>query len=127
MITSTISQGLAQETPLVGKIVYDNGDENYFPLTANSGGMVFGAMNGNSKRSYNLTDPKLLQEIRQKATAVSKMISSYYRMQIDPPQIGHAEDWSLNINEEIQKHAPPMIILYPRELSPCQTMPQQGT
>jgi hypothetical protein len=119
MMTSTTSQGLAYTTPLVGDIVYDTGDEHFFPLTANSGGLVMSVMNGSSRRSYNMSDPRVLQEVRQKARSVAKMISAYYRMQIEPPQISHPEDWSLEINGAIQKQTQPMFILYPHELGPC--------
>jgi hypothetical protein len=118
-ITSTISQGLAESKPLVGDTVYITGDEYFFPLTANSGGLVLGVMNGNSYRSYNIADPRIMQEIRQKARSVSKMISAYYRMQIEPPQLSHPEDWTLEINGEMQKHTQPMFVLYPHELGPC--------
>lgn len=118
-VTSTTSQGLAQSKPLVGDTVYSTGDEHFFPLTANSGGLVLGVMNGNSQRTYKIDDPRLLQEVRQKARSVSKMISAYYRMQIAPPQLSHPEEWSLEINGEIQKHTQPMFVLYPHELGPC--------
>lgn len=118
-VTSTASQGLAYSRPLVGDLVYNTGDEHFFPLTANSGGLVFGAMNMNPSRSYSMNDAHLVQEVRQRAFSVSKMISAYYRMQIEPPQLARPEDWSLEINEEVRKHAPQMFVLYPRELGPC--------
>jgi hypothetical protein len=118
-MTSTISQGLAYTTPGVGDFVYDTGDEHFFPLTTNSGGLVFGAINGDSRHSYKIDDPRVLQSVRQKARSVSKMISAYYRMQIEPPQISHPEDWSLEINGAIQKQTQPMFVLYPHEIGPC--------
>jgi len=118
-VTSTTSQGLAQSKPLVGDAVYHTGDEYFFPLTANSGGLVLGVMNGSIQRTYKIDDLRLLQEVRQKARSVSKMISAYYRMQIEPPQLSHPEDWSLEINGELQKHTQPMFVLYPHELGPC--------
>jgi hypothetical protein len=118
-MTSTISQGLAYTTPGVGDFVYDTGDEHFFPLTTNSGGLVFGAINGDARHSYKIDDPRVLQSVRQKARSVSKMISAYYRMQIEPPQISHPEDWSLEINGAIQKQTQPMFVLYPHEIGPC--------
>jgi hypothetical protein len=118
-MTSTISQGLAYTTPGVGDFVYDTGDEHFFPLTTNSGGLVFGAINGDARHSYKIDDPRVLQSVRQKARSVAKMISAYYRMQIDSPQISHPEDLSLEINGAIQKQTQPMFILYPHELGPC--------
>jgi hypothetical protein len=118
-MTSTISQGLAYTTPGVGDFVYDTGDEHFFPLTTNSGGLVFGAINGDARHSYKIDDPRVLQSVRQKARSVAKMISAYYRMQIESPQISHPEDLSLEINGAIQKQTQPMFILYPHELGPC--------
>ena len=117
--TSASSRGLAQSEPLVGELVYDTGDENFYPLTTDSGGLVLSAMNADPRRSYSMADPRMVQSVRQKAHSVANMIFAYYRMQVEPPQIGHAEDWSLTINEEIQKHSQPMFILYPHELGPC--------
>ena len=118
-VTSTTSQGLAQSEPLVGEIVYNTGDEHFFPLTTNSGGLVLSVMNADPRRTYSMSDTRLMQSVRQKARSISNMISAYYKMQVEPPQSPHPEDWSLTINEEIQKHSRPMFILYPHELGPC--------
>lgn len=119
VVTSTLSQGLAYTTPLVGDTVYITGDEHFYPLTTGSGGLVLAAMNADSRRSYSMSDNHLMQEIRQKALAVSKMISAYYRMQVEPPQLAHPEGWVLDVNEEIRKHSQQMFVLFPRELGPC--------
>lgn len=113
------SMGMAYSRPAVGYVGYTTGDDNFFPLTVNSGGLVLGVINGDSYHDYHLEDPKVLQAVRQKALSVLKMISSYYRMQVDPPQLARPEDWSLTVNPEVQKHAPPMFVLYPRQLGPC--------
>jgi hypothetical protein len=113
------SMGMAYSRPEVGDATYTTGDDNFFPLTINSGGAVLGVINGDSYHSYNLENPQVLQSVRQKALSVSKMISAYYRMQVEPPQLTHAQDWNLTINPEMQKHAPPMIVLYPHQLGPC--------
>lgn len=113
------SMGMAYSRPVVGDITYATGDDNFFPLTVNSGGMVLGVMNGDNYHSYNLENPQLMQAVRQKALTVSKMISTYYRMQLEPPQLAHPQDWNLTINPEVQKHAPPMFVLYPHQLGPC--------
>ena len=113
------SMGLAYSRPAVGDVAYTTGDDNFFPLTVNSGGLVLGVINGDSYHNYHLDDPKVLQAVRQKALSVSKMISAYYRMQVDPPQLARPEDWSLTVNPEVQKHSPPMFVLYPHQLGPC--------
>ena len=94
--TSASSQGLAQSEPLVGALIYDTGDENFYPLTTDSGGLVLSAMNADPRRSYSMADPRMVQSVRQKAHSVASMISAYYRMKVEPPQIGRSEDWSLD-------------------------------
>src|SRR5579871_3634619 len=118
-MTSTTSQGLAEAQPLVGTIVYDTGDEHFFPLTTNSGGLVLSVMNADPRRSYNMADARLAESVRQKARSVSNMIAAYYRMRLEPPAITKPTDWDLTISDEIQKHSTPMFVLYPHELGPC--------
>src|SRR5260221_2277738 len=64
-VTSTTSQGLAQSEPLVGEIVYNTGDEHFFPLTTNSGGLVLSVMNADPRRTYSMSDARLAQSVRQ--------------------------------------------------------------
>jgi hypothetical protein len=118
-MTSTTSQGLAEAQPLVGGIVYDTGDEHFFPLTTNSGGLVLSVMNADPRRTYSMADPRLAESVRQKARSVSNMIAAYYRLQVEPPAIARPTDWDLTISDEIQKHSTPMFVLYPHELGPC--------
>jgi hypothetical protein len=118
-MTSTTSQGLAEAQPLVGNIVYETGDEHFFPLTTNSGGLVLSVMNADPRRTYSMTDARLAESVRQKARSVSNMIAAYYRMQVEPPGIARPTDWDLTISDEIQKHSTPMFVLYPHELGPC--------
>jgi hypothetical protein len=110
---------LAEAQPLVGSIVYDTGDEHFFPLTTNSGGLVLGVMNADPRRTYSMADVRLAESVRQKARSVSNMIAAYYRMQVEPPAIAKPTDWELTISDEVQKHSTPMFVLYPHELGPC--------
>jgi hypothetical protein len=118
-MTSTTSQGLAWTTPGIGDFTYNTGDENFFPLTVNSGGLLLGVMNMDSRRSYQMSNPRMVQEVQQKARSVSKMIDAFYRMQVEPPPLSHVEDWNLDINDSIKKHSQPMFVIYPHVLGPC--------
>jgi hypothetical protein len=118
-MTSASSQGLAEAQPLVGAIIYDTGDEHFFPLTTNSGGLVLSVMNADPRRSYSMSDAHVVESVRQKARSVSNMIAAYYRLQVEPPAIDRSTGWDLTISNEIQKHSTPMFVLYPRELGPC--------
>src|SRR6266853_1851696 len=118
-MTSTTSQGLAWTTPGAGDFVYSTGDEHFYPLTTNSGGRVLAAMNANPRRNYSMADARVAEDVRQKARSISKMISSFYRIQIEPPHLGHPEGWNLDIADSIRKHTQPMFVLYPHALGPC--------
>src|SRR5438270_3074071 len=106
-MTSTMSQGLAEAQPLVGSILYETGDEHFYPLTTNSGGLVLSVMNADPRHTYSMADVHLADSVRQKARSISNMIADYYRMQVEPPAITRPTDWELTINGEIQKHATP--------------------
>lgn len=118
-ITSTISQGLAWTTPTTGDLIYNTGDEDFYPLTANSGGLVVAVMNQDSNQSDKIDDPRAQQFVRSRAQLIANAVDSFYRMQIEPPRISHAAWWSLEVRESIRKHAPAMFVLFPHELGPC--------
>ena len=118
--TSTATRGgLAWTQTAIGDGIYDTGDENFFPLSINSGGLLLAAMNADPRRSYDIANARLVQELQQKAKAVSRMIDSFYRMEVEPPPLSHPEDWSLDVNDSLKKHTQPMFLLYPRALGPC--------
>ena len=117
-MTSTTSQGLAWTTPMMDT-PYDTGDEHFFPLTVESGGLVLGAMNGDSRRSYNLSDARLTQEVQQKARAISKMIAALYRAQVVAPPLSHTESWTIDLNNNMKKQLQQVFLLYPHALGPC--------
>ncbi len=119
LTTSTMSQGLAEAQPMVGNFLYETGDEHFFPLTTNSGGLVLSVMNADPRRTYSMADSRLAESVRQKARSVSNMIAAYYRLQVEPPANARPTDWDLTISDEIQKHSTPMFVLYPHELGPC--------
>jgi hypothetical protein len=116
IVTSSTSQGLGYVEPGEGG---NYGDELFYPLVTNSGGLLWGVMNVNSHINYKISDPRILQDVRRKAQSVSEMVQTYYRMQIDPPQLTRPENWDLSIKDEIQKHSAPIVVLYPHELGPC--------
>lgn len=117
-MTSTTSQGLAYTTPLVGDAVYDTGDEDFYPLTIRSGGMVLGVIGG-QRQAFNLDDPKIKQMVAMKARKLYTIVTTFYRVQIDPPQMPRREPLNMDVIERIHKIAPQMFILSPRELGPC--------
>lgn len=116
---STTAWGLATVTPGIGGIHYQDGDENFLPLSVNSGGAVFSAINGDAHHSYNMNDPKVRQQVKQSASVVWNMISGLYRMEIERPQGTRTEDWTLEESDSLRKTIPRMLLLFPHELGPC--------
>jgi hypothetical protein len=114
-MTSTTSQGLAWTTPGIGNIVYETGDENFFPLAANSGGLVRGVLG--QKQSINFDEPQAKAMVVQKARQIFNTISAFYLMEVEPP--ARAEEWKLDVVERVHKVVPQMWVLYPHKLGPC--------
>jgi hypothetical protein len=119
MVTSSVSQGLAYATPLTGQQVMQEGDTNYFPLVTNSGGLLLAVSTTADRGSYNLSDPKVQEQVRHKAHQVFGMITTFYRAQVESQKLSHPQGWTLDVNESKRKGQPSMFLLYPHELGPC--------
>jgi hypothetical protein len=120
VVTSTTSQGMAYATAGIGDFVYDTGDQDFYPLTMNSGGVVVSVMNEQSQQGGDRTaDPRFQQFLKSRAQVISNAVQAFYRVQIDGPRISHPEGWSLEIKESIRKSSPAMFVLYDHELGPC--------
>lgn len=103
---STTAWGLSTVTPMTGAINYSAGDENFLPLTGNSGGAVLPVIQE--------------QQVRQSAKVISSMVASFYRMQVQRSQALHdSEDWKLDVSESLRKNSPQILVLYPHQLGPC--------
>jgi hypothetical protein len=117
-MTSTTSQGLAYAKPATGDVLVQQGDEHFFPLVTNGGGLLLAVVNGSMDQSFNMSEPRMQEQVRYKAKQLYGMITVFYRAQIESPP-SHHQDWVLDVNESVRKHLPAMFVLYPRELGPC--------
>jgi hypothetical protein len=118
--TSTTSQGLALATPQTGDLIYDTGDENFYPLTVNSGGLVTLVVDPENKQfSDNVDSPQVQQRVRFRAQMIGNAIDSFYRMVIQPQHPMPGEWLDLGLTESIQKNSPKMWLLFPHSLGPC--------
>jgi hypothetical protein len=111
----TTAWGLATATPATGTMIYDTGDQDFYPLTKDSGGIVIGVMNGDYRHSYTMKDPKFEARVKQEARTVYNMVAGYYRVELEP----HRGDWNLEASDNLRKAVPVMFLLYPHELSAC--------
>jgi hypothetical protein len=120
VVTSSVSQGLAYTQTAVGNMVYDAGDEDFYPLTTNSGGVVISAIKPKSEAGADhMDDPQVVQFVKSRAQVLSNAMHALYRVEIDRSQTTRPEGWSLDIREDIRKSSPSMFILYDHELGPC--------
>ncbi len=117
-MTSTTSQGLAWTTPLTGAVILENGDENFFPLTVNSGGVVLQVV-GSPSQPDNMDNPQVQQRVRQRGIQVFNMIANFYRIQVASPQLSRRQIWKLDVSEGVHKAVRQIWLLYPRALGPC--------
>jgi hypothetical protein len=116
---STTAWGLSTATSAVGDVVYDTGDESFYPLTRNSGGVVVSVMNYDPMRTFSMKDPALQARVKQQAHTIFNMVSTYYRTQIEPPRLWHGEDWNLEVADAVKKSVPHMFLLYPHHIGTC--------
>jgi hypothetical protein len=118
--TSTTSQGLSLAQPSTGDLIYNTGDENFFPLTQNSGGLVTLVADPDSTQfSDNVSDPQVLQRVRFRALTITNAIDAFYRVVVEPQRVPSPGWWSLDLAENIKKNSPRMFLLYPTQLGPC--------
>lgn len=117
---STTAWGLATASPGIGELTYDTGDDNFYPLTRNSGGLVIAVLNYDSRRNFSMKDAALQAKVKLQARTIFNMISTYYRMEVEPLHAGHAEDWNIEVSDSLRKSVPHMFLLYPHQLGGCQ-------
>lgn len=119
-VTSTTSQGMAYAAPVTGLQAINTGDEHFLPLTYDSGGLLLGVINEQSDVPHSMNDPKVQQQVKYKAQQMYKMVSVFYRLRVESPQLSDPQPWTLGVTDAIRKQAPAaMWLLYPRELGPC--------
>jgi len=108
--------GFATATPGTGDMVYNTGDEDFYPLTRDSGGLVLAVMNGDYQHTYSMKDPKFVARVKQDARVVYNMVAGYYRVEIENWRGG---EWSFEPTEDVRKVASNMFLLYPHTLAGC--------
>jgi len=117
---STTAWGLATASPAVGEITYDTGDDNFYPITRNSGGLVIAVLNYDSHKNFSMKDTALQAKVKQQARSIFNMVSTYYRMEVEPLRLGHSEEWNIEVGDALRKSVPHMFLLYPHQLGACQ-------
>jgi hypothetical protein len=117
---STTAWGLATATSAAGDMVFDTGDDNFYPLTRNSGGLVIGVLNYETKKNFSMKDPALQARVKQQARTVFNMVSTFYRTEVEPLRAGRSEDWNIEAVDSLRKSVPHMFLLYPHQLGACQ-------
>lgn len=120
VVASAASQGMAQAQQLTGAQVINTGDEHFLPLVYDSGGLLLGVINEQADVPHNMSDPKVQQQVKYKAQQMYKMVSVFYRLRIEAPQLSQPQPWTVGVTDTIRKQAPAaMWLLYPHELGPC--------
>lgn len=118
--TSTTSQGLSLAQPSTGDLIYDTGDEDFYPLTSNSGGLVAAVVDPDSKQfSDKMDSPQIQQFVRSRALLVANAIDSFYRVMVEPQRASHQEWLNLDLTDAVRKNSPAMFLLYPHAVGPC--------
>jgi hypothetical protein len=109
------------DLPYAGPGPYEAGDEDFYFLARNSGGVVLGVVDFNSKLSPGINDAAFQPWVREKARTVLDMAAGYYRLTLEPPA---ARVWRLDLSELVRKSIPGISLLYPHQLPPCRQKSQ---
>jgi hypothetical protein len=116
---TTTAYGLATATSAAGDLVFDTGDDNFYPLTRNSGGMVSAVLNYDTKTNFSMKNPAIQARVKQQAHVVFNMVAAYYRLEIDPIRLGRSEDLTVEASDSLRKSVPHMFMLYPHQIGAC--------
>ncbi len=117
---ATTAWGLATTSSALGDVIFDAGDDNFYPLTRNSGGLVVAVLNYDPKKNFSMKDPALQARVKQQAHTIFNMVSTFYRMELEPLRLGRSEDWNIEVGDSLRKSVQHMFLLYPHQLGSCQ-------
>lgn len=92
----------------------DYRDQDFYPLTLNSGGFLYGDNALNEQREYKLTDDHL-QKLQGMAIQFHQVMAEYFHLQIALPS--NSEAWKLSLSGSGQERLSKTVLLYPRQIS----------
>jgi hypothetical protein len=109
-----LGMGLAE--PLVGGVLYDNGEQNLYPMVVNSGGFLSVQNANDGRREFKLSER--LPRMEQIGMQFYQIMAEFYHLKVSLPD-AHTRDWSLELSDNAKQRWTPIWSVYPQEVYGC--------
>jgi len=109
------STGLGVAEPLVGSLLYENGEQNLSPLTLNSGGYLFMQNALDPRKEFKLIEK--LPKLQQVAMQFYQIMAEFYHMKLTLP--AHEANWTVDLSGAAQQKWTPIWSVYPQAVNSC--------
>jgi len=109
--------GLGLAEPLVGAgIVYDNGEQNLYPMVVNSGGFLSVQNANDGRHEFKLSER--LPRMEQIGMQFYQIIAEFYHMKLSLPD-AHTHEWTVELSDSAKQRWTPIWSVYPQEVDGC--------
>ena len=113
---TTTHLGLGLAEPLVGGILYDNGEQNLYPMVVNSGGFLSVQNAMDEHRVFKFSER--LPRMQQVGMQFYQIIAEFYHMKINLPDT-HTREWTVELSDSAKQRWTPIWSVYPQEVDGC--------
>lgn len=113
---TTTSSALATVTRDEGTLLYENGEENLYPLTVNSGGLMHTDNAMDEHRAFVLA--QRLPQLQKVGMQFYQIMAEFYHLNVNLPD-GKAASWTLELSNKARERWLPVWSVYPRVVNGC--------
>lgn len=113
---TTTSSALATVTRDEGTLVYDNGEQNVYPLTVNSGGLLHTDNAMDEHKAFVLAQQ--LPQLQKVGMQFYQIMAEFYHMNVNFPE-GKAAGWRVELSSKARERWLPVWSVYPRVVNGC--------
>jgi hypothetical protein len=113
---TTTSSALATVTRDEGTLVYDNGEQNVYPLTVNSGGLLHTDNAMDEHKAFVLAQQ--LPQLQKVGMQFYQIMAEFYHMNVNFPE-GKAAGWTVELSSKARERWLPVWSVYPRVVNGC--------
>ncbi len=108
--------GLGLAEPLVGGVLYDNGEQNLYPMVVNSGGFLSVQNANDGRREFKLSER--LPRMQQIGMQFYQIIAEFYHLKVSLPD-AHTREWTVELSDSAKQRWTPIWSVYPQEVYGC--------
>ncbi|HWX54403.1 MAG TPA: hypothetical protein VN176_07405 [Verrucomicrobiae bacterium] len=109
LTTTHLGMGIAE--PLVGQQLINTGDENFYPLVADSGGFLSIQNAMDERRTFTVAER--LPMLQQTGMQLYQIMAEFYHMTVSLPD-AHTAYWEIELSDSAKQHWTPVSSIYPQ-------------